>query len=386
MTVNSWHGHCFNFYDTAGAVRAKDCVSFGRRHYRGEATAEATAASWQAVKDGHRWLSEWLQEHRQRLHRAIEVVLLADALLAPDTRPAVSKPIGGESWGGIWLTTHHAWLALAVLTMLADHAGKGLFLNKGSFLILPAQAVGAPAFYFLTGADGRPRVPRAAAVSLILSHAALRELEPFPGGELNPYTLLTIAVARRLLPLCRAGWPLLVHALLAASLVSVDALLGFGGLGFAYGCRAFLWAIAAKLQLHGAAATAPAAEHAHAARASALYWAAATAIHAHLTIQNGVGAVCRTRIAAWLCTALKCVSLPFVLTHAHLLRRYTFRRLAHAAAGSAPRWRVGAVRVAWALAHHSLAVYDAHMLALLALGWQRGDVPLPFRGLLWSGS
>ena len=35
-----------------------------------------------------------------------------------------------------------------------------------------------------------------------------------------------------------------------------------------------------------------------------------------------------TRIAAWLCTALKCVSLPIVLTHGHLLRRYTFRRLA----------------------------------------------------------
>ena len=95
-------------------------------------------------------------------------------------------------------------------------------------------------------------------------------------------------------------------------------------------------------------------------------------VHTHLTLQNCVGAICRgLPTYPAVCSAARAVTIPALLVGALVLRRYRYRPLVDIDAGG--RGTRLAARAAYALAHHSLAVYVGHIGALIALDrWRRG--------------
>lgn len=303
----------------------------------------------------------WVSGRRRVVMRGLLLVLLAELLWSEgrgEPPPRSARP--GRA--GV-LTSHHAWLAFAVLTMLLDHYAKGVLRNGGSLLVLPAQLLGAPVFYTLVGANTSP-TPRSASLALLGSFALLNELTPLP-GDIQPYTLITIAALRPLLAIATPDprRPQMHHALIASALLGLDNSFGYYGLQLGYGSLSLLWALAARTRALR--------------RAEGVRWAllepgwcydlAALGLHAHNARSKAVAAV---RISGgapgWLDAVLPWVVVPLVAVNALLLSRYSFAPLADP---KQCRGGLGcaAVTAAWAVGHYSLWLYMSHLLLLVLL-------------------
>ena len=387
VMMSTYVGHCFGFLGTDDAVVSRVCVEAGVSEYKAPLDdGEQAAAEGGGVLERARKLVEQMvamaARHRANLYRGLQLLLLLDALLA--AARSGNTAVGAAEVGrghdapqrAAVLTTHHLWLAVAVLTMLLDHYANAVLHNGGSALTMPAQLVGAPLFYHLAGANPRPDAWRPA-VALVAAHAVFLELVPLP-GDIHPYTLVTIATLR--LVKRAAGVPsrptvawTLLHAAIAAALVCCEDLLGYAGLQLAYGCRAFCWGLAGHYRARSVVWR-------DAADCAALpYQAAALIIHVHLTLQNCVGALCRS-MPGWrlLCTGTKLATVQLLLGGALVLHRYRYRRLVEleapskAAAAAEPSPMRLTARGAYLVAHNSLAVYVVHLAALVAYDWAAG--------------
>lgn len=365
LAVNTFEGHCFGFIDAAGAVVGRKCVRRGVTEYLATGSTEDVAgtADWaQSLLDS---VISLAQKHRHSFYRVLQVALLADALIY-GARSA-PKPGARRESRSLVLTTHHVLLAAAVITMLADHFAKGVLHDTGSILTAPAQFIGAPIFYFLAGAN--PRADSfASTVALLLVHAVLLEIMPLP-GDIKPYTLSTIALIRVLkrsvkAPPAATIWAPLLHAMIAGLLVALEDFFGFPGLALSYGCRGLLWGAAGHFRAQSLVSR-------DAAGCIALpYELAALVVHLHFTLQNCVGAICRSLPARpVLCTALKAVTLPVLLFSSLVLHRYRYRKLHDL------RQRPSLFScTAYLVAHHSLVLYVVHLGGLIAYEWYKSNL------------
>ena len=441
--ISSWPGHAFDVLrpaaDDGAAPPPRVVVRAGVVSYDTTAppapltaadTLDALARRWSVALVTPAWCRRLVRGPRERwldvltLALALEHAAAAAAFFFRARRErkrerkpaaAAARPRPGAA-APPPATTHHAWLAFAVVTMLVDHAARlglarecrralsasaraGWQLGRLhrmsehwwlSALTLPAQLFGAPIFYWLVGANlttdadhswwslrasraksggggaGGARVARRAAdTRLLLAYHGLHTVvaQPLPGG-IEPHTLVTLAALRRALACGLIGgglWP-------AAALALGDAFLGQEGLGLGYGARSFLFAGAAR-----AAATAP-----RSARAAA-WLAAAGLLHAHqvtLSVLRPLAAPFTPRLRAALVTGLL---LAFALETRGLSRfeRRELRPSTHTAALTAALARTTARR--------SLTVYVAHV-SLAVLASRAPRIGCDARGALVGGA
>mmetsp|Transcript_15307 Transcript_15307/g.49177 ORF Transcript_15307/g.49177 Transcript_15307/m.49177 type:complete len:275 (+) Transcript_15307:81-905(+) len=171
--IQTYSGHCFGFLNASDVVTGSACVARGRTEHGPDSSSvldrllELRASAAAA-----------LARQRRLIYRALQLLLLADvAFFGAGSAGRRRKGPAAPVW-----TTHHLFLSVGVVTMLLDHAAKGLLNHGGSLLTMPAQVGGACWFYYLGGANTRPD-GRGAAVALIAVHAVLLELMPLPGAR-----------------------------------------------------------------------------------------------------------------------------------------------------------------------------------------------------------
>jgi len=258
--------------------------------------------------------------------------------------------------------------------MLMDHVTKTAIAvthkEWGSFWTLPAQAFGAPLFYFLPGADGRKAVPLRSTLVLLGTYVLLLEAGHTVGIDtlrfIHPHTLLTIALVRPLVG-CLAKIESscgrlanMVHGGLAvACVLLVDPLANEGGLQLGYGARSLLWAAGGRLRCLGEQGAAAAGRTTTASSSSQAVYYELAALCLHLTMleitqlrpfrESDLPGMLYVTVLMWI----------LVFFFAFWRTRYRFRRIT---SGS-----VFVDRVTWLLAHRSIWIYSGHLFLLAVL-------------------
>jgi hypothetical protein len=132
IPMQTYSGHCFAFLFHGGSIAGHACIIAGQTEY----TAEQPTLPTPFARLVHlqKLLVAALAQHRRAIYRALQFLLLLDALLY-GTRASPHT-------NGSTLTTHHLFVAVGVATMLLDHFAKGVLGMVGSVLIVPAQFFG----------------------------------------------------------------------------------------------------------------------------------------------------------------------------------------------------------------------------------------------------